>query len=172
MTLIYEVRAFLVGSDPAIFRILQIPSYFNLWLVHEVFQASFAWENFHRHFFKPSNGIRYENEDKTSLKDVFSSNKTLIYVYDLGNAWTVEVEKIREFESDEHENYPSCVDGSRKSPPEDSGGIVGYQMALDLLTGNGSRNAYLLYDWYGDSFNPDDFSAEDINQKLTSLAFR
>jgi hypothetical protein len=62
-----------------------------------------------------------------------------------------------------------CIDGRRKSPPEDSGGIVGYQMAIELLEKNDPRDVIFLYDWYGKNYNPEDFNINEINSRLEYL---
>lgn len=171
MTEVYEIRASLYGSTPAIYRVVHVPSSFSLNLLHEVFQAAFDWENFHRHFFKSPKGKHYVNEEKHTLKEIFSEEPRITYVYDLGNAWTMLVEFIKKWDDDEHHKYPVCVKGERKSPPEDSGGIVGYQLALELLTRPDTKDAQLLFDWYGEDFNPNIFDMDEINVKLNSLRY-
>lgn len=171
MSVIYEIKASLEGSSPSIFRAIRIPAFFSLSLLHEVFQAAFAWENFHRHFFKSTGGDLIKNEDEITLHDLLGSNKGITYLYDLGNSWTLHVERISEWNDDDHQKYPLCIGGDRKSPPEDSGGIVGYQMALEMLREKDPRDIFLLFDWYGDSFNPEDFDLDEVNRKLDPLRF-
>jgi hypothetical protein len=171
MAIIYEIRASLYGSSPTIQRVVHVPASFTLRLLHEIFQAAFAWENFHRHFFKSPKGKHFVNEDVLTLKDVFSEETQITYVYDLGNSWTLLVELLREWQDDEVNKYPICVEGKRKAPPEDSGGIVGYQMALEMLSKPDTKNALMLNDWYGENFNPDDFNMDEANQRLDSLRF-
>lgn len=171
MHTIYEIVATLEGSSPAIYREVQIPSHFTLRFLHEIFQAVFSWENFHRHFFKNLAGEHFQNEDEISLKDAFSSDSIILYVYDFGNAWTLRVEKIKENKEDQTQRYPICIGGKRKAPPEDSGGIVGYQMALEILSKKDTKEALLLYDWYGERFDPEDFDSDEVNELLKGLQF-
>ena len=169
METIFEIRATLVGSSPPIYRIFQVPASFSLTLLHETFQALFDWENFHRHFYKNAEGILIDKEQERSLKEIINSNKPVHYVYDLGNAWTLELELVKQWEEESIEKYPLCIDGRRKSPPEDSGGIVGYQMAIELLEKNDPRDVIFLYDWYGKNYNPEDFNINEINSRLEYL---
>ncbi|HOP03144.1 MAG TPA: plasmid pRiA4b ORF-3 family protein [Tenuifilaceae bacterium] len=169
MDTIFEIRATLVGSTPCIYRVFWIPSSFTLTLLHETFQALFTWENFHRHFFKNEDNTIINKELERTLKDIFENNSKITYVYDLGNAWTLDVELVKQWDEENEKKYPICVGGSRKSPPEDSGGIVGYQMAIELLETNESRDVFLLYDWYGEDYNPEEFSIAEINSRLDYL---
>lgn len=169
MVTIFEIRATLVGSSPEIYRTFRIPSSFTLTLLHETFQALFNWENFHRHFFKSADNVIINKELERSLKDIFKNNSNITYVYDLGNAWTLDVELVKQWDEENSEQFPLCIGGSRKAPPEDSGGIVGYQMALELLEKNDSRDVFLLYEWYGDDYNPEEFSITEINSRLDYL---
>jgi len=171
MAVIYEIRASLYGSTPTIQRVVHVPASFTLRFLHEVFQAVFAWENFHRHFFKSPKGKHFVNEDKLTLMDVFSEETRITYVYDLGNSWTLLVELIREWQDEQEDKYPTCIEGTRKAPPEDSGGIIGYQMALEMLLKQGSKDALMINDWYGENFDPDEFDMDEVNQKLNSLNF-
>ena len=58
--------------------------------------------------------------------------KFMNYVYDFGDDWrhNIEVEKIITLED---KNYPVCVDSEGYAPPEDVGGITGYEEFLRII---------------------------------------
>jgi hypothetical protein len=62
------------------------------------------------------------------LADIAQREKTpLIYEYDFGDGWEhkVVVEKI--LAADSEKKCAVCLDGKNARPPEDCGGISGYQ---------------------------------------------
>ena len=67
------------------------------------------------------------------------------YEYDFGDSWrhTIEVEEIRPERGDQ--GWARCVDGARACPPEDCGGVGGYERLLEscstLATRSSTRRA-------------------------------
>ena len=83
------------------------------------------------------------------------------YEYDFGDCWehTVVLEKILAAESGE--TYPRCIAGKRACPPEDSGGIPGYEEKLEILKHPGSKYYKEIRDWMGD-FDPEHFDPNEV----------
>jgi hypothetical protein len=67
------------------------------------------------------------------------------------------------------------IKGKRACPPEDCGGVWGYQELLALLqdpkSAESEENAEIL-DWLGDDFDPEEFDQAAINEQLTQRAKR
>lgn len=169
MAKIFEINATLVGVKSEISRTFMVDSSISLQILHEVFQALFAWENFHLHFYLDSNGHDIKKEDQVELHQVLSKGEKITYVYDYGDSWTIDLSLINIFEDETVGKYPLCTGGLRKAPPEDSGGITGYEMALELIMGDKKKDYSLISEWYGDNFDPDYFNLDEINHALTNL---
>jgi hypothetical protein len=169
MAKIFEIKATLIGLKPDIYRIFQVDSSIKLQMLHEVFQALFAWENFHLHFYQDSHGNEIKTEDQVELGQFLSMGNNLTYVYDYGDSWTLDISLINSFEDITQGKYPICIGGSRKSPPEDSGGVTGYEMALELMRDNGKIDFSLISEWYGDNYDPEYFNLDEINKALSQL---
>jgi hypothetical protein len=167
MAKIFEIKATLVGVKLEISRTFQVDSSISLQVLHEVFQALFAWENFHLHFYQDSKGRDIKKEDQVKLSDILSENENLTYVYDYGDSWTISNSLLRIFDDSAVDKYPLCIGGMRKSPPEDSGGTTGYEMSLELLIGDKKKDYSLITEWYGDNFDPDYFNLDDVNKALS-----
>jgi len=169
MAKIFEIKASLVGVKSEIYRIFRVDSAISLQVLHEVFQALFAWENDHLHFYQDLHGGDIKKEDQVALTEVISIGHNLTYVYDYSDSWTLDVSLQSSFEDSTACIYPICIGGLRNSPPEDSGGITGYEMALELMMGGNKKDVLLISEWYGDDYDPEYFNLDEINKALSHL---
>jgi hypothetical protein len=169
MAKIFEIKASLVGVKSEISRTFRVDSSINLQMLHEVFQALFAWENFHLHFYQDSHGRDIKKEDQVVLSQVLFKKENLTYVYDYGDSWTIDVALLNILEDSAVGKYPICIGGLRKAPPEDSGGITGYEMSLELMIGDKKKDYSLISEWYGENYDPEYFNLEEVNEALTQL---
>lgn len=171
MAKIFEIKATLIGVKHEISRTFKVDSSISLQVLHEVFQALFGWENFHLHFYRDSQGgdIPIKNEDQVPFAQAISKGHNLTYVYDYGDSWTINLELLDSFEDSTAGIYPLCTGGMRKAPPEDSGGVTGYELALELITGDKRKNFSLISEWYGDDYDPEYFNIDEVNNALKQL---
>jgi Plasmid pRiA4b ORF-3-like protein len=181
-TTIYQLKITLQGSKPPIWRRVQVQSNITLDVLHDIIQTAMGWTNSHLHHFYVG-GSFYSNPDfdleetgdesrirlnqiLTGLKDKFS------YEYDFGDGWDHQVvlEKILPVEP--KIKYPCCIKGKRCCPPEDVGGIWGYQSFLAALNDkNHPEHADSMerLEWIGDSFDPEEFDLAEVNEGLAEL---
>jgi hypothetical protein len=61
---------------------------------------------------------------------------------------------------------PQCLDGSRSFPPEDCGGIRGYENFLKAVQNQKHKEHGRLIVWAGGRFNPEEFDLKNVNSKL------
>ena len=85
-----------------------------------------------------------------------SENDRCHYTYDFGEDWNhaIILEKI--LPADPNTTYPICVDGKRACPPEDVGGIPGYEMLCEALVDPKHEDHAPFKERFGD-FQPEDF---------------
>jgi hypothetical protein len=98
---------------------------------------------------------------------VNKEGQRLRYEYDFGDSWEHDLllEKILSPESDAH--YPRCLKGKRACPPEDVGGVWGYEAFLEAVADENHPEHEMYLDWLGDEFDPEEFDLEAINQQLS-----
>jgi len=174
---IYQLKITLQSSKPPIWRRVLVPSDMKLSTLHDVIQIAMGWEDAHLHQF--DDGQNFYGLPEMSLDDALDSSKTklekvlpaekakILYEYDFGDSWehVVLLEKI--LEPDPAQTYPVCIKGSRACPPEDCGGIWGYEDLLAKLADPKNPEREDLLDWLGvEDFDPDDFDLESINEEL------
>jgi hypothetical protein len=64
--------------------------------------------------------------------------------------------------------YPFCVDGWGQCPPEDCGGVLGYENLVRVMQDRYDPEYAELRRWLGRKFDPDEFSVERVNRKLAA----
>jgi len=79
------------------------------------------------------------------------------YDYDFGDGWehTVLLEKI--FPLPEGGLYPVCIGGRRACPPEDCGGVPGYQDLVAALADPKHPEHESMLEWVGGAYDPEAF---------------
>ena len=97
---------------------------------------------------------------------------TFSYTYDFGDDWRhfITIENVTT--ADPKLDYSRFIDGSRRAPPEDVGGIPGFEEFLDAMTNPRHREHQRLTKWYGGSFDPDDLNLPVIGDRIGKLARR
>ena len=180
---VHTIKVTLTGSQPPIWRRLQVPSAITLRALHDVLQAAFGWEDYHMWVFDtplgrygiPDRDLEISNAAAKKLGHVAPRPKDrLSYTYDFGDDWehTILTEAITAPEPGIA--YPRCLTGRRAGPPEDCGGIGGYDYLVEILTDPQHEEHQERLEWLGlDSagqFDPAAFNPDQVNTVLASLA--
>jgi hypothetical protein len=195
----YRVRVDLDGTEPPLWRRLDLASDMLLDEVHGVLQAAFGWTDSHLHEFSangdPSDprAERYlspvdvaEGEDGVPEHEVrldellADAGDELFYVYDFGDDWrhTVRLEEV--LPRDDGAPRAACTAGQRPAPAENCGGVDGYELcsaASDPSHADHARARAEIarmnaLDGVPDGLVPTPFVLEDINEALVSLRTR
>lgn len=174
---IYQIKISLIGAKPPIWRTVLVSSDLGLGAFHDVIQAAMGWTDSHLHqFFDneksygiPDDDFELETEDEADYKlsQLLKKEKeTLTYEYDFGDSWEHKIllEKILPF--DTHTVLPVCIKGKRACPPEDCGGIWGYEELLEIISDPEHPEHESMLEWLGGDFDPDEFNLEEINEDL------
>tara|TARA_R110002050_G_scaffold298334_4_gene461498 strand:+ start:1617 stop:2210 length:594 start_codon:yes stop_codon:yes gene_type:complete len=176
---IYQFKITLKYSNPPIWRRIQVPDSYTFWDLHGAIQDAMGWLDCHLHEFvvldpetpRPVHiGVPDETtEDKVlsgreeKLSSYFSlKNNKAHYDYDFGDNWehTVVLEKI--LPAVHETTYPLCIGGNRECPPEDCGGVRGYEHLLEVLKDPTHEEYEDLLEWVGEPFDLEAFSPEDV----------
>ncbi len=181
LPLIYQIRLDLKDIHPPIWRRLLLPSDLSLDIVHEIIQVAMGWSNSHLHAFSTGvleigdtsmddYGMLDADETEVVLSDVLTKvGDRLKYEYDFGDGWmhVLKLEKI--LPNDPDVVYPVCVTGRRACPPEDVGGVWGYQDFLEAIADEGHPDHDGYVDWVGPDFDAEAFDTEKTTLELQAL---
>jgi pRiA4b ORF-3-like protein len=177
---IYQLKITLKHSNPPIWRRIQVRGDVTLAKLHRIFQAVMGWYDSHLHQFMigktyygvpdPDDFTEVKDERKARLGELVSRLKeTFLYEYDFGDGWehTVMVEEILNLQPGVH--YPNCMGGARACPPEDCGGISGYENFLEAIRDPDHEEHGEMLEWIGGEFEPEEFDAKSINLALKRI---
>jgi hypothetical protein len=87
------------------------------------------------------------------------------YLYDFGDNWRHELLLEAILLPETAVQYPTCIVGERRTPPEDVGGTSGYEDYLEALADPENEEHENMLQWRG-PFNPETFSPAQVNQRL------
>lgn len=192
---VYQFKVALNGIRPPIWRRIEIPSNYTFWDLHVAIQDAMGWFDSHLHEFNilnPSTGDRERIglpvEDpgfgdevapgwNLNMSQYFSlENKKALYIYDFGDDWehTLTLEKI--LPREKGKQYPVCIKGKRACPPEDCGGILGYEELVEIMADPKHEEYDEMIEWVDGPFDPEAFDAKSIEfddpRERWSFAFR
>lgn len=68
--------------------------------------------------------------------------------------------------------YPRFIEGDRRCPPEDVGGLPGFEMFLDAMAEPTHEEHDRLREWYGGPYNPGDIDERFIRRAVAAIAIR
>lgn len=180
--ILFQFKITLLDSTPAIWRRIQVWDC-TLDKLHEHIQTAMGWTNSHLHQFE-IRGKRYGDlellDDGFDDFDCVDSTKTMIsdivpatdkrfafeYEYDFGDGWEHEVLFEGCPSMEKGKKYPICLEGEGACPPEDVGGVWGYQDFLATIADPKHEEHESLLEWCGGSFSPKRFDPADASRRM------
>lgn len=182
--LVYLLEVTLKEIQPPIWRRFQVPSSLTLAQLHDALQIIMGWTDSHLHRFiingqefgRPDYEERFADDDpirderRMRLARLFPVvPAAFLYEYDYGDGWihVLVVENI--LSARPGVDYPNCIEGERACPPEDVGGVSGYEELLAVLADPEHEEHEAMWMWAGEDFDPEAFDIEAVNQALRQL---
>lgn len=181
-----RLRINLEDIEPEIWRRVEVPLGMPLKGLHDVIQAAFGWEDCHLFEFRVGEKVyaipdpedvmwdrKVVNAKTTKLRTIVGRGvEAFTYIYDFGDNWRHRIAVESVDKADPHGVYPCLLDGERRGPPEDVGGVPGYFEFLEAVTTPGDPDHQRLVTWYGGPYDPDQIDARMIRLRLGMIAKR
>ncbi len=177
-------------STPKVWRRIVVPAAYTFFDLHCAIQDAMGWTDSHLHAFRidtrsqtksKRNGARGEtlyiefpnaeaerepgetfDERKECVANWFGSRmQQCVYEYDFGDGWDHTVLFEGEASRENGSTYPQCTGGKNACPPEDCGGVGGYD-DLQRILKNPTHGEYAdMREWLmleeGEEFDPKEF---------------
>jgi hypothetical protein len=178
---VYQFRITLLDTQPPIWRRIQVKDG-TLDKLHEHIQSAMGWTNSHLHHFRVGEQLygdpllmqenfeemEYEDSTNTKLSAILPRSGRRFrfeYEYDFGDGWRHEVLFEGCLRAERGKRYPVCIEGARACPPEDVGGVWGYQEFLEAMADPGHERHEEFLGWRG-PFNPEAFDPVKATKKM------
>ncbi|SER23939.1 pRiA4b ORF-3-like protein [Gracilibacillus ureilyticus] len=189
-----QIKVTLRLDTQQVWRRLVVPLNQSFYHLHCILQKAFNWSDSHLHefqlyrekisfsdFYLPqSDYVLVSNKEafayqqggqimefthQVVIGDALDQFKSIVYTYDLGDDWQhiIKIEKwIEEFDT----RYPVCLDGEGATPPENVGGIPGYNDFLDIIQSEDHPDKESILSW-AESAGYRSFNKEKVNELLS-----
>ncbi len=180
---VYQLKIILLEVAPPIWRTIQVPGAYSFWDLHVAIQDSMGWLDYHLHLFRLS---RPATGDVVQIgipdEDAFEGDEPILpgwdvaiasyfthpgvvakYEYDFGDGWEHAVTLEAIMPRQKRMRYPRCLGGERACPPEDCGGVGGYEDLMAVMRDPTHEEYASTRRWLGGGrFDPERFNAKTV----------
>ena len=172
-----------------------MPAEASFWDLHVAFQDAMGWKDYHLHLFR----IRNPEDGRTDSigipdDDPFPGAEPHLtgweipvaeyfrlpgdhaeYDYDFGDGWAHDVLLEQIALCIPRTKVPRCLEGARACPPEDCGGVPGYERLLEVLADPSHEEHASMLEWVGGAYDPAAFDPARVRfdnpKKRWEMAF-
>ena len=196
--LVHQFLIVLSGTEPLVWRRIHVPGTLTFWDLHVAIQDAMGWLDCHLHEFRVldpdeqrivSIGIPTDDDPgdrpvlpgwKVPVSSYFESRPwhalPTLYAYDFGDDWEHLLVHEGMEPAERSVKYPRCVAGARRCPPEDCGGVHGFEEFLATIANPRHPEHVSMMEWSGDKYDPDEFDPHavvfDDPRKRWKIAFQ
>ena len=180
--LAHQFKVTLKEIQPKVWRRIVVPAGYSFWDLHVAIQDSMGWLDYHLHVFRvrnPDTGepdqIGIPDDDASGDVEPFlpgwevpmveyfrQPGDRADYEYDFGDGWEHEVVLEEITVRVPKAKYPICLEGARACPPEDCGGVPGYEEMLKALRDPTHEEHESTLQWVGGPYDPAAFDPEKV----------
>jgi hypothetical protein len=179
MSSIYKLRINLIDSLPPVWRNFYVKSDIVLSDLHHIIQIVMGWDSTHMNQFihnqtfygmpDPYDELETIDYRNIKLEDLLSKEgDQMIYEYDFGDNWEHRLTLKGVITDTNFPQIPYCEKGEKACPPEDCGGIPGYENLIRILSNTKNQEYEDMIMWLGREYDPNEFNLSIINSKLDS----
>ena len=179
---VYQFKISLKEIEPAIWRRIVVPATYSFWDLHVGIQDSMGWLDYHLHVFRIANPETGEiNEIGIPDDEPFEDDLVYLpgwelpiadyftqpggradYEYDFGDSWEHEIVLEGILLKEPKMKYPKCIGGARACPPEDCGGVHGYEEMLKIVRSPSHEEHKSMMEWLGGRYDPKAFDPKKV----------
>lgn len=169
----FQLQIALQDTKPLIWRRVLVPSTITFAKLHKVIQLAMGWTDSHRHrFLSQSAGpMKAAHEKLLKLNDFTARGpgSCFFYEYDPGDGWLHLVVLEKSIDLGGLPAFVDCIEGARACPPENCGGVEGYEELLAILADPSHPEHRDRLEWVGAGFDPARFDREIACARLRKL---
>src|SRR3989338_6604054 len=193
---VFVFKIKLNDCTPRVWRRIEVPATHTFFDLHCAIQDAMGWNDSHLHAFRidtrsqstskrkgargelitiefPNSEVDDEHSDecyderKERIADWFGARMTqCVYEYDFGDSWAHTVLFEGQSPSETGVVYPRCTAGKNACPPDDCGGMGGYEHLKKVLKNPKHPDHDDMVDWLcidnASDFDPAEFSPREV----------
>lgn len=173
---VFQLRMQLQDVRPVVWRRVLVPGAVRLTKLADMLCAAMGWQNYHLHQFRIGDALfgmhveEYPDEEideKTvTVLQVLRDERRFFFDYDFGDGWEHEIVVEDLTWSHFGLKFAVCIDGQNACPPEDVGGIPGYEEFREAIANSDHEEHDRYLEWVGGSFDPAAFDLAAANAAL------
>ena len=175
-TSVFQLKITLNGIKPPIWRRVQMKDC-TLARLHEIIQLAMGWQFSHLHAFEIGGesysthpGMDCEPASRVKLSQLVEEGvDKFVYVYDMGDNWEHVIKIEKTIPAEARVRYPRCIAGKRACPPEDCGGIWGYEDFLAAIRDPNHEEHEDMLEWIGGKFDSEGVELDQVNGALKKV---
>jgi hypothetical protein len=190
---VYQFKITLLDTTPLVWRRILVPETYTFYDFHVAIQDAMGWTDSHLHQFEVKRNHKYkgkdtrivsipvegfeEETDSSSFEYLIDAyfdlyHKRCLYTYDFGDCWEhmIEVEEL--LDKTVGTKYPQCIEGENTCPPEDVGGIDGFERFKESMADPDHEEHDDFKMWYGKIFDLKEFTPSSVKFRKPSITMR
>jgi hypothetical protein len=165
-----------------VWREIEVPPNYTFWDLHVALQDALGWQDCHLHVFRIAvPGVSQPLEVGIPDPEVPAHKAECLagwlvpvrgllrepgeraaYLYDFGDGWEHELAFEGIAARETGRRYPRCSGGERACPPEDCGGVPGYEQLLEIIADPTHQEYGRMSTWLGSPFDPEAFDPRHV----------
>lgn len=174
-------------TKPPVWRKLRIPANMSFAELHDLIQISMGWLDGHLHQFRAKTptgmvSIIMDEEDldlegdyletEVMLEKFLKNPKDKVeYLYDFGDTWEHEITLENVVETAEPLPAPFILSGKGACPPEDCGGVPGYERLKEVMANpklKDNKEEYKMFsEWLGlKTWDAEELDIDGLNEDM------
>jgi hypothetical protein len=168
-------------TKPAVWRTIVVREDIPLTQLHDRIQGAMGWFDSHLHLFviKGKEYVDYQiwddedgmaDENRMTLKKAkLAVGDTFSYVYDMGDYWSHTVEVLERTSVLPEKAGSWVLDGANACPPEDVGGVHGYEEFIIAMANPNDEHHQQFRTWCGHDFDTTSFDVRPARRIVMML---
>jgi hypothetical protein len=176
---VFRLRIQLADVRPVVWRRVLAPGSVRLSKLSEMLLAAMGWTNSHLHAFLVGDkrfGMNFDefpegeiDENGVTVLQALRDQRRFVFEYDFGDGWEHELVVEARTIAEDGKIYPACIAGQGACPPEDSGGVWGFEQLKEILAGPPGAERDEMREWAGDDYDPARFDLAAANGAVAAI---
>jgi hypothetical protein len=174
---IVQLKITLLRTKPIVWRRIQVPASATFQDLAGIINTAMGFFSYHLYLFTVADewvGNKEFDQGEEWISDALvhlgavadQGIMQFSYEYDFGDSWKHKILIEKVLQADPSQKYPICIAGKNACPPEDCGGVWGFESLKEIMANKKHPEYKEMLEWLGEPYDPLAFDREQINRRL------